>query len=328
MVENLGTQEGIIEALDKEIAGNEAGKEAVVSEEGKEVVEEGKEVVEKKEEAPEDPEFDLGLDDKGQALKFKKSQILEFHKGNMLQKDYTQKTQELAAEKANLKEVIEIIEHLKKYPKKAEQVMAILEAKEEEAKEEAFDLNKATKEIDDLLKELPEDDPYAKALRGQRSILQQTLKVNDSLQKRLDQLAQGKESEEMSKIRGEAEQTLQEVISSTQKSLKFADQEESDYWKKQALMYLMHNPKEYSDMDKEQFTAYFKGLAERVHAEIAKMGEKHVNRYIKSKGGGTGIPLAGAGANAEKAKEPVNMGNLQGAIEKELESEMGNNKED
>jgi len=331
-VEKTG-DEGMMEALNNEIKNNQGSEaaegaakpgEGAVGEEGSqksaEELEAEKIKAEAEKKALEDPEFDLGLDDKQQPLKFKKSQILEFHKGHMLQADYTKKTQELAAEKANLKEVVEIVEYLKKNPAKAEKIIAILEAKEEVAKEEEFDLHKASADIDKLLADLPADDPYAQALRNQKVMIQQTLKINQQLQKKIDQIENSQISESQSKLNAEAEQTLQEVISSKQKALSFSDQEEADYWKKLTLTYLVNNPKEYSDMDKAQFTEYFNKLADKVHAEIGKIGEKYVSRYIKSKGNPGGVPVVGGGALPAAPKdEPITTDNLQGALEKELE---------
>jgi ABC-type nitrate/sulfonate/bicarbonate transport system substrate-binding protein len=94
----------------------------------------------------------------------------------MLEADYRKKTQELSAEKATLKEVVEIIDFLKKNPKKAEKVMAILEEKEEKLEQQKQALEEKEDEIDKALKDLPEDDPYAKLLRGMKAQLQTTLK--------------------------------------------------------------------------------------------------------------------------------------------------------
>lgn len=322
IVEATG-DEGMVEALNKEIATNvnpEPGPDVV-----KEPVKEPKVEEPKEPEEPEDPEFDLGLDEKQQPLKFKKSQLLEFRKNQMLHADYTKKTQELAAEKANLKEVVEIIEHLKKNPSKAEKIVAILEAKEEAAKEQEFDLNKAMTDIDKLLADLPTDDPYAQALRNQKGIIQQTIATNQKLQARLDQLDSGIKSENTSKLEAEAHQTLTEVMASKQKALSFSDEEESAYWKKLTLTYLVNNPKEYSEMSKEEFTDYFNKLGDKVYAEIAKIGEKHVNKYIKSKGGPGGVPVVGGGAiPAAPGKDTITSDNLQGALERELQKESEN----
>lgn len=317
--------EGMIEALDKEIATNqpEPGAEAPAADpiEPK-PGEEAAPAAPKPGEAPkpDDPEIDLGLDEKGQPIKLKRSQILEFQKNGMLHSDYTKKTQELAAEKANLKEVIDIIDYLKKNPAKAERVVKILEEKEEQAKEQEFDLKKALGDVDKLLADLPADDPYAQALRSQKAMIEQSIKVNEQLQKRLDQLDQGQRSEQENKLSQEADQTLQEVISSKTKALSFADPEEADYWKKQTLTYLVNNPKEYADMDKQQFTDFFNKLGDKVYADMQKLGEKHVSRYIKSKGQPGGVPVVGAApAAGSPGNQPITQDNLQDSLERELE---------
>ena len=120
----------------------------------------------------------------------------------------------------------------------------------------------------------------------------------------------------------EAEQTLQEVFSSKQKALSFSDDEEAGIWKKQTLMYLVNNPKEYSEMNKEQFSAYFNKLADKVHGDIVSIGEKHVNKYIKSKGGPGVVPVVDGGTvPATPGNDPVTTDNLQGALERELQKE-------
>lgn len=268
----------------------------------------------------EDPEFDLGLDADGKtAIKLKKSEIMELRKGGMLQADYTKKTQELAAQRQELKEVVDIIEYLKKNPKKAEEIVAILERKEEAAAEKAEDLKAAEDEIDALLKDLPEDDPYAKALRAQKALIQSMQKTNKALQDRLNQIDQRTTEADESKIQAEADQTLKEVIASTQKSLEFMDAEEAEYWKKTVLTYLVNSPQEYAEMDKAQFEEYFKNLAKKVYDDMKKLGEKHIARYIKSKTGGPGVPPPGGQGGVLPAAPTID--NLQGTLETMLKEE-------
>lgn len=270
----------------------------------------------------EDSEFDLGLDEDGKTpLKLKRSQILELRKNGMLQSDYTKKTQELAAEKANLKELVDIVEFLKKNPAKAEKIIKILEEKAEEAAEVKVDLKKSMEEIETLLKDLPEDDPYAKVLRGQKAILQESLKVNQKLSEKLESITNGQKSVEQSKLEAEAHQTLVKVMGDKQKALKFIDDKEAEYWKKSALTYLLHNRKEYSAMDTAQFTKYFNQIGDKVYAEIVQIGEGRVNKYIKEKGGASPVPgSAGSALPADKTKAPITQDNLESSIEQALES--------
>jgi len=323
--------EGMVQALEKELEGNAkpgevAAKPGDVAAKPGEVVKTAEEIEadrvaaeEAKNKLLEDPEFDLGLDENQKPLKFTKKQILEMKKNGMLQADYTQKTQEIAAERANLKEVVDIIDYLKKNPSKAERIVKILEEKAEEAKETELDLNKANADIDKLLADLPTDDPYAQALRSMKAVNQQTLKVNQKLQERLDQLEGGRKTEEASKLETEAHQTLTEVMTSKEKALKFTDPEEAAYWKKLTLTYLVNSPKEYAQMDKIQFVEYFNKIADQIHADIVKIGEKHVNRYIKSKSGPGGVPVVGGGAlPAAPGNKPITADNLQESLEAEL----------
>ena len=327
VVEEKETLDPIESALNEEnkVKEEEPAEKEAVKEEGD--IE--KETTEKKEEKPEDdPEFDLGLDEDGKTpLKFTKKQILEMKKNGMLQSDYTKKTQELAAERANLKEVVDIIEYLKKNPGKAEKVIKILEEKEAEAKEEKIDLQKSLADIDELLKDLPEDDPYAKALRTQKVILQETLNANKDLSKKLEEITIGQKSDQESKIEAEAHQTLTEVMTNKQKSLEFVDDKEADFWKKSVLSYLLNNRSDYSEMDKEKFTEYFNQVGDKVYAEITQIGEARVSSYIKKKGGAGLIPASAKTAlPAEKTKNPLTQDNLQEGLEAALAEEEGKEK--
>ncbi len=276
------------------------------------------------EEKIEDPEFDLGLDADGKTpIKFTKSQILELKKNGMLQADYTKKTQEIATEKANLKEVVDIIDYLKKNPKKAERIVAILEEKAEATEKAGEKLEAKVDDIDELLKDLPEDDPYAKGLRALKTQLNQALGVNKQLQDRLNQFDAKVNAADESKIQLEADQTLQEVIASTQKSLKFTDAEEGEFWKKNVLTYLVNSPQEYAEMDKAQFAEYFNKIAQNVYQEINKIGEKRVASYIKSKTG-KGVITETGGIGGVLPAAP-NAENLQPSLEQLLKEEESKN---
>jgi len=328
VVEEKEIQDPIESALNEE---NKSGEEVVaekesVKEEEKSGEEAGKKEEEKKPEA--DPEFDLGLDEDGKTpLKFTRKQILEMKKSGMLQADYTKKTQEIAAERANLKEVADIIEYLKENPGKAERVIKILEEKEAEAKEEKLDLQKSLAELDSLLKDLPEDDPYAKVLRGQRTILQETLNTNKELSSKLEEITNGQKSDQESKVEAEAHQTLTEVMTNKQKSLEFVDEKEAAFWKRSVLSYLLNNRSDYSNLDKEKFAEYFNQVGDKVYAEITQIGEARVSHYIKKKGGAGLIPASAKTVlPAEKNKKPLNQDNLQEGLEAALAEEDGKEK--
>jgi len=321
-LENIEDALNVEEKAPEEII--DENKEEKVEEKTPEQIEEERIAAEEKaKKDAEDAEFDLGLDEDGKTpLKLKRSQILEFRKNQMLNADYTKKTQELAAEKANLKELIDIVEFLKKNPAKAEKIIKILEEKAEAAAEVKVDLKKSMEEIEATLKDLPEDDPYAKVLRGQKVMLQEAMRVNQELTAKLDKITNGQKSEEQSKLDAECHQTLTEVMTTKQKALKFIDEKEAEYWKRSALTYLVNNPKEYDTMTKEQFVEYFNKIGDKVYAEIVQLGEGRVNEYIKKKGGASLIPGSnGAALPADKDKKPLTQDNLQEGLESALQAE-------
>jgi hypothetical protein len=333
--------EGMVEALNKEIKKNDgkaaqegAGKPGEKAKTAEEIEAERVAAEEKAKKDAEDPELELpgGIKVKRSVLEAldidldgkTKVKLADLKKGYMLQSDYTKKTQEIAAEKANLKEVVDIIDYLKKNPAKAERIVKILEEKEAEAEAKELDLTKEIEGIDKLLKDLPADDPYAQALRSQKAIIQQTLKVNQQLQERLNQLEGGRKTEQESKLLEEAHQTLTKVMSAKEKALNFADPEEAAYWKKQTLIALHNSRKEYAEMDEAQFTDYFNKLADQVHAEMVKLGEKSVSRYIKTKGAPGGVPVVGGAAlPAKTGEQPITAENLQESLEAGLKAEAG-----
>lgn len=271
---------------------------------------------------PDEQEFDLGFAEDGKTpLKLKRSQIMELRKGGMLEKDYTHGKQELAAQREQLKEVVDIIDYLKKNPAKAEKIVAILDAKEEELEKQEDKLQDKQEDIDALLKELPQDDPYARVLRAQKAELQKALKLNQSLQSRLDQIDQRSLSENRSKFDTEAEQTLTEVIATERKTLEFLDDEDAEYWKKSVLTYLVNSPQEYEQMDKEKFAEYFKGISQHVYSEMNKLGDKRVKKYIDSKGTGK-IPGVGAVGVGKPLSAKPTMDNLESILKEELEKEI------
>lgn len=270
-----------------------------------------------------DPEFDLGLDQDGKTpLKLKRSQILEYKKGNMLQADYTKKTQEVAAEKAQMKELVQMIDYLKQHPNKAKEIIAVLERKEEQLIKQEDKLEDKKDDIDTLLLDLDSDDPYAKVLRAQRKELQQSLKANKDLQERLSKIEQTSEHEAKSKLEAESTNTLRQVLDSEKKALEFLDDEESEYWKKQVLTYMLNSPQEYSNLEKEEFVEYLKGISQKVHADMMKFGEKRVKKYIESKGEPSKVPHSAVPAGGKPLSKKPTFDNLQELIEENLTDEL------
>jgi len=287
--------------------------------------------VDKNKEKEEDPEIDLGLDVDGKTpLKLKRSQILALRKGGMLEADYRKKTQELSAEKASLKEVVDLIDYLKKNPKKAEKVIALLEEKEEKLEQQQQALEEKEDEIDKALKDLPEDDPYAKLLRGMKAQLQTTLKANQALQDKLGKIEQGQQAEEQRRAKEDEEakrnkeleagkQVLEEAFAGARKTFQFDEDEDAAQWRKRVINSLVEEKEKYAGMDKEKFTEFFNTVAKREFDAMQKEKEKIISRYLKSKGGSGHVPVGGTGGEkVEQKKEPVTMDNLQDKIEEAL----------
>jgi len=261
---------------------------------------------------PDDPEFDLGQDDKGQPLKFKKSQILEFQKGNMLQSDYTKKTQELSAEKENLKEMSNIIEHLRANPTKAQRVIAILDEKEQ-AQEAKID------DIDEVLKTLPEDDPYAKTLRALKAQNNDLLKTTRELSGKLGQFEQKNQAIEQQGAVKQAEVVLTKALDDTSKELKFDDDDDKADWRKMVLTYLVNNPKKYNT--ETDFLADIQAVGKAEFDNVTRRNERIMAKYIKSKGGNAAIPTHPAGAGGKPLTKKPTGDNLQDMLEEALEAE-------
>lgn len=260
---------------------------------------------------PDDPEFDLGQDEKGQPLKFKKSQILEFHKGNMLQSDYTKKTQELSAEKESIKEMFNIIEHLKTNPTKAQRIIAILDEKEA-AQEAKID------DIDEVLKTLPEDDPYAKGLRGMKAQMNDLLKINRELSGKLGQFEQKNQAIEQQGAVKQAETALTKALDDVSKTLGFDDDDDKADWRKMVLTYLVNNPKKYNT--EAEFLAEIQGVGKNEFDNVTKRNERIMAKYIKSKGA-PAVPTHPAGAGSKPLTKKPTSDNLQEILEEALTEE-------
>ncbi len=264
---------------------------------------------------PEDPEFDLGTGEDGIPLKFKKSQILEFKKGSMLQSDYTKKTQEVAAEKEQLKEMYNIVEHLKKFPKKAERIISILDEKEEALEEKK-------EEIDTLLSQLPADDPYAQGLRVLKAQTQEMLKSNKVLQEKLNAYEQKTQAVEQGQAVKQAEQVLNAALDENIKQFKFDDEEDKSDWRKAVLTWLVNNPKKYGT--EEEFKGMVKQIGKIEFDAIVKRNERVMGRYIKTKSGGE-IPTHPSGGGAKPLSKKPTMDNLQDTLEEALKNEEATN---
>lgn len=271
---------------------------------------------------PEDPEFDFGVDEKGQPLKFKKSQVLEFRKGSMLQSDYTKKTQEIAAQREELKEMFSLIEHLKANPKKAERIIKILDEKEEQAQEKVD-------ELEDVLKTLDPNDPYAKTLMALRAQNQQLLKSTQDMQTRLNSFEQKTQTIEQAEATKQAESVLQKALDDTATSLKFDDDADKSDWRKAVLTFLVNNPKKYNN--EGEFLAEIGNIGNAEYDALVKRNERITARYIKSKGTSPEVPAHPSGGGGAPLSRKPSLGgkgtenNLQEVLEEAFHAEAKSN---
>ena len=247
---------------------------------------------------PEDPEFDLG-----EGKKAKLSQIKEWEKGTMLQSDYTKKTTELAEQRKEVQDLMNLAEYLKSNPAKLKKVIAILEDKAEEVKEKVQELEG-----------LDPNDPYAKGFS-------KLLSEIGSLHKRLDTYEQReKQGAEESKV-AEAHQVLTKTMDETIKELKFDDfdndEEVKSFWRNAVLSYLKDHPKNYADAN--DFVTTIKEIGKKYFDGIIKIGEVKLKKYLSSKN--VPPPAITPTVTGEPAKKEVkpDMDNLQDVLQSEFD---------
>ncbi len=303
-------------------------------------------------EANQDPEIDIGgtkvkksvldaldidLDDK------RKVKLADLRKGYMQNDDYTKKTQELAAERAKNKELLDWSNLVVKNPKFAnilatltdkgitntgfneailDKVLAALEDKQEAAAQRTDQLEDALKNMDPL-------DPNYEAFK-------QALEKNKALEQRingLEQKIQGTEAQTQQQKQQQAIQQAQTKITSAldamtdpakPDSLKFTSPEEKALWRKEVLFFLAHNPRKINS--EEDFDNLLKEVGTQVHSQINKMFEARLAAHLQKKPqlpaqqpGPNGKPPA---APADPNKPLMEQGSLQDRIAAGLEEAM------
>jgi len=245
-----------------------------------------------------DPEIDLGEE------KVKRSQVLEWKKSNLLQSDYTKKTQELAQQRKELDELVRFADYLKANPAKLQKVLAALEDKAEaaETKQEAI-----TTELEGL----DPNDPYAKALRQQLAAIKAELKP---LQQKLTELETRDKQSEQKQMVAQAQQVLSKALEDNVKALSFDNDEEKATWRSMVLSYLKDNPKDYTD--ENDFNATIKEVGKKHYDALQKIGEAKVKKYLESKKS-IPVPPATGAQGSVMAKKPT-MVDIEEILQAEL----------
>ena len=246
-----------------------------------------------------DPEYDLGGE------KAKRSQILEWKKANLLQSDYTKKTQELAQQRKELDELVRFADYLKANPAKLQKVLAALEDKvdAQQGKQEAI-----TTELEGL----DPNDPYAKALKSQLAAITAQLKP---LQDKLTAFEQRDMQSEQKQMVAQAQQVLSKTLEDITKTLSFDNDEEKATWRSMVLSYLKDNPRDYAD--ENDFTTAVEEIGKKYYDALQKIGEAKVKKYLESKKGPVTPPPSGV-AGSVLPKKPTFI-NIEDLLQSELQ---------
>ena len=209
-----------------------------------------------------EPEFDLG-----DGRKATLSEIKEWEQGNLRQSDYTKKTQEVAQQREEVKELLEMKEFLKKNPDKLQKVLKVLEEKEEAKQAEA-----------NPLEGLDPNDPYVRYFNSRFDAMKQQYQtVYDGLQSQIRQTQTEK-----------AQQVLLDTLGEIKKKYEFADDAESEAWKQLILSDLKDNPKNFST--EQAFKDAIADSGKKYHDMLHRIGEEKIKRYLKTKQ--TPVPAA------------------------------------
>jgi len=239
--------------------------------------------------------------------KFKRSQILEFEKGHMLQSDYTKKTQELAQQRKELEELAKFGEFLRANPQKLQRVLNVLEDKEEQIQTQK---DAAQTELDGL----DPNDPYAQMIKQHISGLSKQLEtVTQKLTSLETQTAQERQAQAVQS----AQKTLNATLEETAKSLQFDDDESRGVWKRMVLSDLKDKPVEYKDED--AFKSTIQEIAKAQFDILNKVGEKRVKKYLDSKK--AVVPPPATGASGQVAPKKPTLDDMEAMMRDGLERE-------
>ncbi len=271
---------------------------------------------------PDDPEFDLGMDAQGKPRKVKASELKQWEESHLnkdkWQASNTQKAQEIAAEKEQLKEMYGVIEHLRANPEKAKRIVAILEEHGQAAEDKIDD-------IDDVLKTLPADDPYAKTLRALKAQNQHLLKTTQDLQTKIGTFENETKSIKEQEAVKQATSFLTKTLDDISKDLKFDDDDDRADWKRMVITNMVNHPRKYPT--EEEFKNVIQAVGKAEFEALTKRNERITARYLKSKGGPAVVPTHPAGAGSKPLSKKPTMDTLQDSIEEALKNEETTNKE-
>jgi hypothetical protein len=340
----MGKEE--MEGLEKEVLGIPTTEAAGTGAQGTEAAGTGAPGTEAPVVKKDDPEFELEFGEEGKKEK-KKIKLSDLHKGYMQNDDYTKKTQELSSEKEKIKDLIAWSENVKKNPEAVKLIINLSKALESGDKDRiakaigVFEAKVVAKKeetvekIEDIEKELEGLDPESPEYKVTIRLLKQNqgfLKKLEDLEGKVDKTSgtiQKTQDDNDKKEMEAAVEQASKVLNTTLTSLtdaktgevKFDSDEAVGLWRKLVLSHLRDNPKEYKD--ENDFVETIKIAGKKIHAEISKMSEVALAKYIKTKE--TPIPHK-PGGSGDATPKPMTMDNLQSNIETALQEELNNKK--
>lgn len=231
-----------------------------------------------------DPEITL-TDENGNPEKVKLSQIRQWKKEHMLEKDYRVKTAEASRIRKQAEESINFVESLKALPEaKRAKLLAVLEDREEQAQEALQQqANPQSAEGQALMK-------YIKQLESKIS----------SLEQHTQQTVQEKQLESARKV-------LNNGLEEVQRGLQFDDEEDKSVWRQMVLSHLKDNPQTFETED--EFKSVMGEVGKRFFDILNKVGEKKVKKYLESKKGP--ITPAPTGVTGDVMKNKPTYENLE-----------------
>lgn len=251
-------------------------------------------------------------------LPFGKHKLSDIKKWQSSHDSYTKKMQGLSQREQELQTLSELGEYLKHNPEKAKKIVAILDEVEEKAIEAGATPKQASDAMEEVLKNLDPNDPQSALIR---TVYEQNKKLIEKIEKveqREHQLSETSKQSDFKKQVENATKTLNNTLDSSLKELNVEDKDESTMIRQMTLSYLKDNPKQYQS--EEEFVGTIKEVVKSQQAILAKVGEKKIASYLKTKRTPT---LPAGGSDGDKTPKEATMGNLQESLETMLTDEMG-----
>jgi len=280
----------------------------------------------------EDPEVEVSAG--------KKVKMSELKAGYLRNEDYTSKTQKLSEDQAKMKDTLDWVKRVSSNQKLAKAVDSIVsKAFTDENAEQYLDgllshlegkkeqIQDAKDEIDELLSELPQDDPYAQALRHNREMIRKAMaQINTAITaaKQTPQQAKAEDpqatQQDKAAITDEGRKAVDDAIGESAKAAGVAQNDgQYKFWRSAVVAELNERAKDGSITSIEQLKSLAVEAGKKVAGELKAYLDAQKAEYIKSKESllPHGASVSGAGG---RQPQEISMDNLDDVIEKNLNS--------